>query len=54
MQKLNVLDNYVIMLISTTNTVVLTDKFDNNMCNANFCSFFDNIPQILRVKASII
>ena len=21
--------------------------------NANFCNFFDNIPQILRVKASI-
>ena len=69
MQKLNVLDNHVIMLISTTNlnltckicgiskkqqnAVVLTDKFDNNMSNANFCNFFDNIPQILRVKASI-
>ena len=22
------------------------------MSNANFCNFFDNIPQILRVKAS--
>ena len=57
MQKLNVLDNYVIMLISTTNlnlnltckicgiskkqqnAVVLTDKFDNNMSNANFATF---------------
>ena len=36
------------------NTVVLTDKFDNyNLSNANFCNFFDGIPQILRVKASI-
>ena len=22
--------------------------------NANYCNFFDNIPQILRVKASIV
>ena len=29
------------------------DKFDNNLSNANFCNFFVNIPQILRVKASI-
>ena len=33
--------------------VVLTDKFDNNLSNANFCNLFDNILQILRVKASI-
>ena len=34
--------------------VVLTDKFDNyNLSNANFCNFFDSIPQILRVNASI-
>ena len=32
--------------------VVLTDKFDSNLSNANFCNFFDNIQQILRVKAS--
>ena len=31
---------------------VLTDKFDNyNLSNANFCNFFDSIPQILRIKA---
>ena len=35
------------------NAVVLTDKFDNNMSNTNFCNFFDNVPQILRVKASL-
>ena len=31
----------------------MTDEFDNNLSNANFFSFFDTIPQILRVKASI-
>ena len=30
----------------------MTDKFDNNLSNTNFCNFFDNVPQILRVKAS--
>ena len=33
--------------------VALTNKFDNNLINANFCNFSDNIPQILRVKASL-
>ena len=32
--------------------IALTDKFDNNLSNANLCNLFDNIPQILRVKAS--
>ena len=30
--------------------VVLTDKFDNNLSNANFCKFFDNIPQFCGLK----
>ena len=34
--------------------VVLTDEFDNNLSNANFCNSFDDIPQILRVKASTV
>ena len=46
MQRLNVLDNYVIMLI---NTAVLTDKFDKyNLSNANFSNL------ILTLKKPII
>ena len=34
--------------------IVLTDKFDNNLSNANFCNFFDNSLQICGLKLVIV